>query len=96
MVTLLKKIAPPNQWGDISQAIIYHQVRKYLLRLGNVTRYYKINHESFFCVFQKISLWVIMVTHVNRCKKRTREILAATNLISMLEPSNKRPINSFY
>ncbi|KAK2877110.1 hypothetical protein FQN49_001409 [Arthroderma sp. PD_2] len=30
---LIHYMAPPKMWGDVSQSLIYHQVRKYLLRL---------------------------------------------------------------
>ncbi|ODQ63125.1 hypothetical protein NADFUDRAFT_84602, partial [Nadsonia fulvescens var. elongata DSM 6958] len=30
---LIHYISPPKPWGDVSQGLIYHQVRKYLLRL---------------------------------------------------------------
>lgn len=30
---LIHYLTPPKSWGDVSQSLIYHQVRKYLLRL---------------------------------------------------------------
>lgn len=30
---LIHYTTPPKPWGDVSQGLIYHQVRKYLLRL---------------------------------------------------------------
>lgn len=30
---LIHYTTPPRSWGDVSQSLIYHQVRKYLLRL---------------------------------------------------------------
>lgn len=30
---LIHYLSPPKHWGDVSQNLIYHQVRKYLLRL---------------------------------------------------------------
>ncbi|KAL2760815.1 hypothetical protein ACRALDRAFT_1078620 [Sodiomyces alcalophilus JCM 7366] len=33
LFSLIHYLSPPKQWGDVSQNLIYHQVRKYLLRL---------------------------------------------------------------
>ncbi|KKA25970.1 hypothetical protein TD95_002159 [Thielaviopsis punctulata] len=33
LFTLIHYLCPPKRWGDVSQNLIYHQVRKYLLRL---------------------------------------------------------------
>jgi potassium/chloride transporter 9 len=33
MFLLIHYTTPPKPWGDVSQSLIYHQVRKYLLRL---------------------------------------------------------------
>jgi potassium/chloride transporter 9 len=35
LIILVHFWAPHTPWGDVSQALIYHQVRKYLLRLEN-------------------------------------------------------------
>ena len=33
LFSLIHFLCPPKRWGDVSQNLIYHQVRKYLLRL---------------------------------------------------------------
>ena len=33
LILLIHYLSPPSKFGDISQLLIYHQVRKYLLRL---------------------------------------------------------------
>jgi solute carrier family 12 (potassium/chloride transporters), member 9 len=30
---LIHYFCPPKAWGDVTQSLIYHQVRKFLLRL---------------------------------------------------------------
>ncbi|KAK7205702.1 amino acid permease-domain-containing protein [Myxozyma melibiosi] len=33
LFVIIHYLTPPKSWGDVSQSLIYHQVRKYLLRL---------------------------------------------------------------
>ncbi|CDK25350.1 unnamed protein product [Kuraishia capsulata CBS 1993] len=33
LILAIHYVSPPKQWGDVSQSLIYHQVRKYLLKL---------------------------------------------------------------
>lgn len=33
LILVIHFVSPPKQWGDVSQSLIYHQVRKYLLKL---------------------------------------------------------------
>ncbi|GMM35379.1 Vhc1 protein [Saccharomycopsis crataegensis] len=33
LIILIHYVCPPKSWGDVSQTLIYHQVRKYLLKL---------------------------------------------------------------
>lgn len=35
MFSFIHFVAPPKAWGDVTQSLIYHQVRKYLLRLDS-------------------------------------------------------------
>ncbi|KAJ9088652.1 hypothetical protein DSO57_1020983 [Entomophthora muscae] len=35
MFGLIHFLSPPKSWGDVTQGLIYHQVRKYLLRLDS-------------------------------------------------------------
>ncbi|KAG0684522.1 hypothetical protein C6P42_001664 [Pichia californica] len=33
LILMIHFLSPPKSWGDVSQSLIYHQVRKYLLKL---------------------------------------------------------------
>ncbi|GES62518.1 putative cation chloride cotransporter [Aspergillus terreus] len=93
---LIHYTSPPKSWGDVSQSLIYHQVRKYLLRL-------KQEHVKFWR--PQILLFVTnlddqfkMVSFCNSLKKGALFVLGhvlVTNDFTAAVPEARRQQNAW-
>ena len=90
----------PVSWGDVSQALIYHQVRKYLLRLENVQlKYWRpqillltVNPRTSFEALRfandmkKGGLYIVGRVLVGEMNRRTAKRQAELQKASVMNP----------
>ncbi|KAJ5964455.1 uncharacterized protein N7479_004331 [Penicillium vulpinum] len=71
---LIHYTSPPKPWGDVSQSLIYHQVRKYLLRLRQ--EHVKFWRPQILLFVSDLERQYKMVSFCNSLKKGSLFVLA--------------------
>lgn len=71
---LIHYTSPPKPWGDVSQSLIYHQVRKYLLRLRQ--EHVKFWRPQILLFASDLDKQYKMVSFCNSLKKGALFVLA--------------------
>ncbi|CAI7662640.1 unnamed protein product [Penicillium glandicola] len=71
---LIHYTSPPKPWGDVSQSLIYHQVRKYLLRLRQ--EHVKFWRPQILLFVSDLDRQYKMVSFCNSLKKGSLFVLA--------------------
>ncbi|KAJ5747936.1 uncharacterized protein N7511_009632 [Penicillium nucicola] len=71
---LIHYSSPPKPWGDVSQSLIYHQVRKYLLRLRQ--EHVKFWRPQILLFVSDLDRQYKMVSFCNSLKKGALFVLA--------------------
>lgn len=71
---LIHYSSPPKPWGDVSQSLIYHQVRKYLLRLRQ--EHVKFWRPQILLFVSDLDKQYKMVSFCNSLKKGALFVLA--------------------
>ena len=88
---LIHYTSPPKSWGDVSQSLIYHQVRKYLLRLRQ--EHVKFWRPQILLFVNDIDTQYRMIQFCNSLKKGALFVLGhviVTEDFSLAVPEARR------
>jgi potassium/chloride transporter 9 len=88
---LIHYSSPPKAWGDVSQSLIYHQVRKYLLRLRQ--EHVKFWRPQILLFISDLDRQYKMVSFCNSLKKGSLFVLGhvlVTDDFSVAVPEARR------